>query len=33
MYNFKKAFGFSPEATRERIKQNITNDHLFKAIK
>ncbi len=29
----KKAFGFSPETTRGRIEQNITNAHLFKAIK
>ncbi len=27
----KKAFGFSPEATRGRIKQNITNLRFFKA--
>ncbi len=25
-------FGFSPEATRGCIKQNITNAHLFEAI-
>ncbi len=27
----KKAFGFSPEATRGRIEQNITNARFFKA--
>ncbi len=27
----KKAFGFSPEATRGRIEQNITNSLLLKA--
>ncbi len=27
----KKPFGFSPEATRGRIEQNITNARFFKA--
>ncbi len=27
----KKAFGFSPEATRGRIELNMTNSRLFKA--
>ncbi len=27
----KKALGFSPEATRARIEQNITNARFFKA--
>ncbi len=29
----KKAFGFSPEATRGRTEQNITNARFFRAIK